>query len=252
MAGAKWPATSLRPTNPPTGRAPALSSTRRLRRRQAHRQGRLCDRARHPHRLDGRQGRAQEGRRQGRQGPGQGPAAGEDQAARAAALALDDLLRRRELRRSRRRDGGQGRQPAAARSPYARASRPGTFIKASRSVADPGATVKISNYSKKVDWEVELAAVIGQPAKDVPQSKALSYVAGYTVANDLSARDRGRRPASLTPRRSRPTGPSTRASTAPARSAPGSCRRATSATRRTSASSCGSTTSSSRIPTQAR
>ena len=68
------------------------------------------------------------------------------------------------------------------------------FIKASRSLADPGATIKISDYSSKMDWEVELAAVIGRKAKHVPQEKALAYVAGYTVANDLSARDRGRRP----------------------------------------------------------
>ncbi len=45
-----------------------------------------------------------------------------------------------------------------------------------------------------MDWEVELAAVIGRPAKNVPIEKALAYVAGYTCANDLSARDRGRRP----------------------------------------------------------
>ncbi|MGH6769356.1 MAG: fumarylacetoacetate hydrolase family protein [Xanthobacteraceae bacterium] len=68
------------------------------------------------------------------------------------------------------------------------------FIKASRSLANPGATIKISHYSQKMDWEVELAAVIGTAAKNVPQAKALSYVAGYTIANDLSARDRGRRP----------------------------------------------------------
>jgi 2-keto-4-pentenoate hydratase/2-oxohepta-3-ene-1,7-dioic acid hydratase in catechol pathway len=68
------------------------------------------------------------------------------------------------------------------------------FIKASRSLANPGATIAISGYSKKMDWEVELAAVIGRPAKNVPQEKALAYVAGYTCANDLSARDRGRRP----------------------------------------------------------
>jgi 2-keto-4-pentenoate hydratase/2-oxohepta-3-ene-1,7-dioic acid hydratase in catechol pathway len=67
------------------------------------------------------------------------------------------------------------------------------FIKASRALADPGATVKISGISDQVDWEVELAAVIGRPAKNVQQEKALSYVAGYTAANDLSARDRGRR-----------------------------------------------------------
>jgi len=68
------------------------------------------------------------------------------------------------------------------------------FNKASRSLANPGETVKISDYSKQMDWEVELAAVIGRPAKNVPIEKALSYVAGYTCANDLSARDSGRRP----------------------------------------------------------
>jgi 2-keto-4-pentenoate hydratase/2-oxohepta-3-ene-1,7-dioic acid hydratase in catechol pathway len=68
------------------------------------------------------------------------------------------------------------------------------FIKASRSLAHPGATIKISDYSKMMDWEIELAAVIGRTAKHVPEAKALAYVAGYTCANDLSARDRGRRP----------------------------------------------------------
>jgi len=67
------------------------------------------------------------------------------------------------------------------------------FLKAPHAVTDPGATVKISGYAKNVDWEVELAAVIGRPAKDVSKEKALGYVAGYTIANDLSARDRGRR-----------------------------------------------------------
>jgi len=68
------------------------------------------------------------------------------------------------------------------------------FMKAPRALADPGATVKISGVSDLVDWEVELAAVIGKPAKNVPEEKALDYVAGYTAANDLSARDRGPRP----------------------------------------------------------
>jgi 2-keto-4-pentenoate hydratase/2-oxohepta-3-ene-1,7-dioic acid hydratase in catechol pathway len=67
------------------------------------------------------------------------------------------------------------------------------FLKASGAITDPGATVQISNYAKSMDWEIELAAVIGRQGKDIPQSKALSYVAGYTIANDLSARDRGRR-----------------------------------------------------------
>src|SRR5262249_45610150 len=68
------------------------------------------------------------------------------------------------------------------------------FIKGARALADPGATVKISGVSNEVDWEVELAAVIGRAAKNLSQEKALDYVAGYTAANDLSARDLGRRP----------------------------------------------------------
>jgi len=67
------------------------------------------------------------------------------------------------------------------------------FLKAAGAITDPGATVHISSYAKSMDWEIELAAVIGRQGKDIPQLKALSYVAGYTIANDLSARGRGRR-----------------------------------------------------------
>src|SRR6266705_5241686 len=72
--------------------------------------------------------------------------------------------------------------------------KPWHFVKTSRSsVVGPGARVKIPVYSQMVDWEVELAAVIGKAARDVPVEKALDYVAGYTIANDLSARDVMRR-----------------------------------------------------------
>jgi 2-keto-4-pentenoate hydratase/2-oxohepta-3-ene-1,7-dioic acid hydratase in catechol pathway len=79
--------------------------------------------------------------------------------------------------------------------PHAQGLKPWHFLKATRTIADPDATVKISGYAKSMDWEVELAAVIGRPAKDVPKEKALDYVAGYMASNDLSARDRGRRDA---------------------------------------------------------
>ena len=49
-------------------------------------------------------------------------------------------------------------------------------------------------YSKMVDWEVELTAVIGRPARNVTIERALEHVAGYTIANDLSARDFTKRP----------------------------------------------------------
>jgi 2-keto-4-pentenoate hydratase/2-oxohepta-3-ene-1,7-dioic acid hydratase in catechol pathway len=78
--------------------------------------------------------------------------------------------------------------------PHQQGLKPWHFIKAARTIADPGATIKAADYSKELDWEIELAAVIGRACKDVPKEKALSYVAGYTAANDFSARDRGRRP----------------------------------------------------------
>ena len=41
----------------------------------------------------------------------------------------------------------------------------------------------------RLDWEIELATVIGRPARYVPATQAQSYVFGYTILNDLSARD---------------------------------------------------------------
>ncbi len=72
--------------------------------------------------------------------------------------------------------------------------KPWHFIKLAHCLAAPDSTVKLPPYSKMVDWEAELAAVIGRPARDVSIEKALDHVAGYTVANDLSARDFTKRP----------------------------------------------------------
>ena len=77
--------------------------------------------------------------------------------------------------------------------PNAERGLPWHFLKATRCVADPGETVRAAWYSRKLDWEVELAAIIGRPAKQVSVEHALDYVAGYTAANDLSARELGRR-----------------------------------------------------------
>lgn len=67
--------------------------------------------------------------------------------------------------------------------------KPFHFIKASHAVIGANSVVRLPAYSKKVDWEAELAAVIGKVAKNVSVQSALDYVAGYTIANDLSARD---------------------------------------------------------------
>ena len=80
-----------------------------------------------------------------------------------------------------------------APDPHEVGLKPWHFIKASRSVTGDKTTVKLPKSSNAIDWEAELGAVIGKTAKDVPLAKALDYVAGYTVANELSARDLGRR-----------------------------------------------------------
>ena len=131
----------------------------------------------------------------------------------------------RQLCRPRGRNGPRQR-PALEPDPHTLGLKPWHFIKAGRStVAGPDETVRITGLSKTMDWEIELAAVIGRAAKDVPLERALDYVAGYTIANDLSARDMGAARMWRTRRRSSSTGSRTRISTAPARSGPGSCRR---------------------------
>lgn len=71
---------------------------------------------------------------------------------------------------------------------------PWHFIKASRTVVETEARIPLPAGTKMLDWESELAAVVGRPAKNVPVEGALDYIAGYTVANDLSARDFVARP----------------------------------------------------------
>jgi 2-keto-4-pentenoate hydratase/2-oxohepta-3-ene-1,7-dioic acid hydratase in catechol pathway len=78
--------------------------------------------------------------------------------------------------------------------PHSVGLNPWHFIKAMHCLAAPDSTVKLPPYSKMVDWEAELTAVIGRPARNVPLDRALDYVAGYTIGNDLSARDLTKRP----------------------------------------------------------
>ncbi|KAF3997015.1 fumarylacetoacetate hydrolase family protein [Glaciimonas immobilis] len=66
---------------------------------------------------------------------------------------------------------------------------PRIIFKVPSSVAAPGAAVPRPPRVNKLDFEVELAVVIGGYGKNVPASEALSLVAGYTILNDLSARE---------------------------------------------------------------
>ena len=66
---------------------------------------------------------------------------------------------------------------------------PMLFIKASTSLLDPFEPIRLPRLSDQVDYEAELAVVIGRECKDVPRGDALSHVFGYTAANDVTARD---------------------------------------------------------------
>ena len=66
---------------------------------------------------------------------------------------------------------------------------PTFFPKYRNALAAAGAEVALPAYSDRVDYEAEVAFVIGRRCKDVPEEEALDAVAGYTLLNDLSARD---------------------------------------------------------------
>ena len=83
-------------------------------------------------------------------------------------------------------------QPAPP-DPHTLGLRSWHFIKTMHSITGPGSVVTMQPRSKKVDWEAELAVIIGKKARNVAEADALDYVMGYTIANDLSARDLGRR-----------------------------------------------------------
>ena len=64
------------------------------------------------------------------------------------------------------------------------------FGKAATSVIGPDADIVIDpKVTAQVDWEVELALVIGRRGRDISADRALEHIFGYTVANDVSARD---------------------------------------------------------------
>mgnify|MGYP001010797236 CR=1 FL=1 len=64
------------------------------------------------------------------------------------------------------------------------------FTKSGNTIVGPGAAIEIDpTLTTQVDWEIELTAVIGTGGRDISKADALSHVFGYTVANDVSARD---------------------------------------------------------------
>jgi 2-keto-4-pentenoate hydratase/2-oxohepta-3-ene-1,7-dioic acid hydratase in catechol pathway len=68
-------------------------------------------------------------------------------------------------------------------------SSPTFFAKFANALRPDGATVELPAASEKVDYEAEVAFVVGRRAKDVAEADAIDHLAGYTLLNDLSARD---------------------------------------------------------------
>jgi len=74
---------------------------------------------------------------------------------------------------------------------------PVVFMKPSRSVVGPGDEIVLPKASARVDYEVELCVVIGKGGRYIPRSEAYSRIFGYTVLNDITARDIQQRDFSL-------------------------------------------------------
>ncbi len=63
------------------------------------------------------------------------------------------------------------------------------FIKAGNTLNDPGAPIPMPRRSTQIDYEGELVLIIGKAAKHVSRADAMNYVFGYTIGNDVTARD---------------------------------------------------------------
>lgn len=75
-------------------------------------------------------------------------------------------------------------------TPREEPTQPVWFTKTTTAIADPDADIPIDpTLVTHLDWEVELAVVIGKGGRNIPEDRALEHVYGYTVLNDLSARN---------------------------------------------------------------
>jgi 2-keto-4-pentenoate hydratase/2-oxohepta-3-ene-1,7-dioic acid hydratase in catechol pathway len=68
-------------------------------------------------------------------------------------------------------------------------SKPYMFIKLRNTVIGPGEAIRMPPETSQLDWEIELAAVIGRGGRRIPVTQALDHVGGYAIINDISARD---------------------------------------------------------------
>jgi 2-keto-4-pentenoate hydratase/2-oxohepta-3-ene-1,7-dioic acid hydratase in catechol pathway len=100
-------------------------------------------------------------------------------------------------RRGDASDGGAAGDRKAARAALdqrARSGRPFVFLGSAHAVIGAEDDVILPHDRAQHDWELELAAVIGLPARRVPRERALDVVAGYMICNDVTTRDALARP----------------------------------------------------------
>ncbi|MBA2629621.1 MAG: fumarylacetoacetate hydrolase family protein [Thermoleophilaceae bacterium] len=84
---------------------------------------------------------------------------------------------------------GQNYQSHAEEQGMEAPETPTFFAKFANALRPPGASVLLPGFSKRVDYEAEVAFVVKDRCKDVPEEEALDHLAGYMLFNDLSARD---------------------------------------------------------------
>ncbi|MBK6009815.1 fumarylacetoacetate hydrolase family protein [Streptomyces sp. MBT53] len=71
---------------------------------------------------------------------------------------------------------------------------PYVFLGSPRAISGPYDDIVLPALGEQHDWELELALVIGKSGKNIPAEEAMDHVAGYTISNDLTTRDRLYRP----------------------------------------------------------
>ncbi len=112
-------------------------------------------------------------------------------AADAPWLRLDDVRLRAPLVPPVILNSGQNYWDHRDEKPEVDQKDPEFFLKTPLAVIGPDDPVLYDSIvTRKLDYEVELGVVIGKPGRHIPQERALEHVFGYTVANDVTARDR--------------------------------------------------------------
>jgi 2,4-didehydro-3-deoxy-L-rhamnonate hydrolase len=114
---------------------------------------------------------------------------GEAQAPHADATPLEGARLRAPLRPGKIVAIGLNYEDHAAETGQPIPEAPVVFGKYPNTIIGPGEPIQIPPIAEQIDYEAELAVVIGRRARNVSESEALEYVFGYTNSNDVSARD---------------------------------------------------------------